>query len=121
MSEMATILSRRSDVSWCIQTHADAISVHASSARSWPWPDQFSHFCFGEYRTTHLGVEAGQFFGELSLLQQLPRSASARARVDSGLLVLDPDEFDHLLHRAPATAAIILKNLARRVCDRLRD
>lgn len=66
-------------------------------------------------------VEVGQSFGELSLLQQLPRSATARARTDSKLLQLDPDDFDHLLHRSPATAAIILKNLALRVCDRLRD
>ncbi|MEM7699716.1 MAG: GNAT family N-acetyltransferase [Verrucomicrobiota bacterium] len=66
-------------------------------------------------------VREGQAFGELSLLQELPRSASAQAVQASTLLVLQPSEFDHLLARAPATAAVILKNLAIQVCSRLRS
>ncbi|MCG8601636.1 MAG: GNAT family N-acetyltransferase [Verrucomicrobiales bacterium] len=66
-------------------------------------------------------VEAGGSFGELSLLQQLPRSASALAREQSQLLVLPPEEFDHLVASSPATAAVILKNIATHVCSRLRE
>jgi len=62
----------------------------------------------------------GETFGELSLLQQLPRSASARARHDAKLLVLPPDEFDHLVQRSPSAAVTILHNLAVHLADRLR-
>ena len=34
---------------------------------------------------------------------------------------MQPDDFDQLLRRSPETAAFILKNLAIRTCDRLRD
>ena len=66
-------------------------------------------------------VIPGQAFGELSLLHQRPRSATAVAGGETNLLVMHPDDFDHLLQRSPASAAIILKNLAIHVGNRLRE
>lgn len=66
-------------------------------------------------------VEEGGSFGELALLQQLPRSASAKACEKSELLVLHPDDFDHMIMCSPESAAVILKNIAVHVCTRLRD
>ncbi len=67
-------------------------------------------------RTTVLGVQgAGGFLGEMSLLENRPRSASARATRDSEVLALSPDAFHDLLERAPGLAAHMLRTVLARL------
>ena len=66
-----------------------------------------------------LGV--GETFGEMALIEELPRSAGAVAKEDSRLLVLQPEDFDQLLLRDPEAGVIILRNLAKTLSRRLRS
>ncbi len=58
---------------------------------------------------------AGQWFGELSLLDHQPRSASVQAVTDMKLLVLGEAVFAGLLENIPTLAAKLLRNLAHRL------
>ncbi len=60
-------------------------------------------------------LEKGDFFGEMSLLEELPRSASARARTDSKLVRIDGATFDQMLRRNPEIAVRIMRKLSRRL------
>lgn len=59
-------------------------------------------------------------FGEMSLIDRQPRSASVVASEDTELLVLDGDEFLRFLDSDPATAARVYRALASIFCQRLR-
>lgn len=62
----------------------------------------------------------GEFFGEMSLLEDYPRSAQATAVVKTELLgVFRPDLFD-LLERNPRLGSKILLKLSQRLANRLR-
>jgi CRP/FNR family cyclic AMP-dependent transcriptional regulator len=61
----------------------------------------------------HLGP--GDFFGELSLLDRLPRIASVRADEPTTCLALPSWEFQRLLASEPGVAAAMLKEVARRL------
>jgi CRP-like cAMP-binding protein len=58
---------------------------------------------------------AGDFFGELALLDDSPRSASAEAIEDTKTLTLHRDEFLNYLDNNPAFAHHVLNVLARRI------
>lgn len=57
----------------------------------------------------------GQFFGEMSLLDQEPRSATVTAATPMKLYVLDARRFSTLLDKHPAVARKILRGLAQRL------
>ncbi len=57
----------------------------------------------------------GDFFGEMSLLDQGPRSATITADTDMTLYVLDAKSFGTLIERYPAVARKILRGLAQRL------
>lgn len=57
----------------------------------------------------------GDFFGEMSLLDHQPRSATVTADTDMDLLVLDGRSFATLLDDAPSVAKKILSGLASRL------
>jgi CRP-like cAMP-binding protein len=57
----------------------------------------------------------GSFFGEMSLLDQGPRSATVTAETDMRLLVLGSREFSELLEGVPSVARRVLAALAERV------
>lgn len=57
----------------------------------------------------------GDFFGEMSLLDQGPRSATITADTDMTLYVLDARSFGTLIERYPAVARKILRGLAQRL------
>lgn len=57
----------------------------------------------------------GDFFGEMSLLDQGPRSATITADTDMTLYVLDGRSFGNLIERYPAVARKILRGLAQRL------
>jgi CRP/FNR family transcriptional regulator, cyclic AMP receptor protein len=75
----------------------------------------------GAGRSESLGViEPGDFFGEMALLDELPRSASARASAPTRLLILYKTGFDSLIVDAPRVASRVLHTLARLLSARLR-
>ena len=57
----------------------------------------------------------GSFFGEMSLLDQGPRSATVTAESDMRLLVLGSREFSALINEVPPVAARIMRGLAERL------
>jgi CRP/FNR family cyclic AMP-dependent transcriptional regulator len=59
----------------------------------------------------------GEFFGEMSILNNKPRSASATVAEDARLLVIDPKTFDVMLRGNAEVALRMIKKLA----DRLQE
>lgn len=57
----------------------------------------------------------GSFFGEMSLLDGGPRSATVTAETDMHLLVLSSRDFSSLVNDVPAVARRILRGLAERL------
>ena len=60
---------------------------------------------------------AGEVIGEMSILDNEPRSASVRALTSSRLLKIGQDSFHKLLERSPAVARAILKTVTTRLRD----
>jgi CRP-like cAMP-binding protein len=67
----------------------------------------------GRRRTVRLGP--GDFFGEMSLVDGGPRSATVEAASDMRLLVIGGREFSELLEKAPPIVVKIMQVLSRRV------
>jgi CRP-like cAMP-binding protein len=59
----------------------------------------------------------GDFFGEMALVDQGPRSATVTADGSMSLYVLDSQHFAALLDQVPAIARKILKGIAQRLRD----
>ncbi len=57
----------------------------------------------------------GEFFGELSLLDGLPRSATVTSLDDVELWVLHRGDFLDMLHKYPQISITLMKELARRI------
>lgn len=66
-------------------------------------------------------LEQGGFFGELALLDTLPRSAQARAAGNCTLAVFFRGDFSNLIHSHAAIASKIALQLARHLGRRLRQ
>ena len=62
-------------------------------------------------------LDRGSFFGEMSLLEGLPRSATARALGDVSLLVLRPGSLLLQIRRDPTFAFELLQQLSGRIRD----
>jgi CRP-like cAMP-binding protein len=60
-------------------------------------------------------LEPGDFFGEMSLLEDMPRTATARAVTDCRLLPVDASTFDLMLRDHPEVAIRIMRMLSRRL------
>jgi signal transduction histidine kinase len=58
---------------------------------------------------------AGEVIGEMSLLDQSPRSATARATRDSHLLMIKQDAFRELLSKSPSATLAILHTVTSRL------
>lgn len=65
-------------------------------------------------------LEPGDFFGEMALLEQLPRTASAVAVERSYVHLLYRSKLDSILHHHPHIGVSILTHLARLLSNRLR-
>lgn len=65
-------------------------------------------------------LEPGSFFGEMALLEDAPRSATAEAVGETELLALSQPDLMALLERHPKTGARIFLNLGRMMSRRLR-
>ncbi len=66
-------------------------------------------------RSVRRNLGPGDFFGEMSLLDGEPRSASVQAATDMRLLVIGRREFWQLLNTAPPLVANIMSTLSRRL------
>lgn len=62
----------------------------------------------------------GDCFGEMALMDLLPRSASVRAEVDCRAIELTPEQFNRLFEHDPEQFTLIQMNIGREVCRRLR-
>jgi CRP-like cAMP-binding protein len=60
-------------------------------------------------------LEAGDFFGEIALLAEGPRTATATADGPATLLVLGHREFHSLMDKYPAIRTSVLDALAKRI------
>jgi CRP/FNR family transcriptional regulator, cyclic AMP receptor protein len=69
----------------------------------------------GRKRTVRLGP--GDFWGEMSLVDGGPRSATVEAASDMRLLVVGGREFSQLLQRAPLIAIKIMRVMSQRLRD----
>jgi CRP-like cAMP-binding protein len=75
-----------------------------------------------ENHTTTLAIlERGEFFGEMALLDEAPRSANARSLERTYTLALYRNDLSQLIQRDPQTACQIYRALAHMVGDRLRS
>jgi CRP/FNR family transcriptional regulator/CRP/FNR family cyclic AMP-dependent transcriptional regulator len=61
--------------------------------------------------------EKGAFFGEMSLLDDAPRSASVRALTDTRILALSRTDFLAVMRRTPDVAMAVVQELTRRLRD----
>ncbi len=65
-------------------------------------------------------LKKGDFFGEMALLEQMPRSASATALEKSKILLLYRSKLDEILYHHPKVGVSIMSHLARLLSARLR-
>src|SRR5262245_8453424 len=76
---------------------------------------------FRETSTTRLAVlQKGAFFGEMALLDETPRSATARALEPTRTLALYRNDLNGLVQRDAKTACQIYRLLAGMMAERLR-
>jgi CRP/FNR family transcriptional regulator, cyclic AMP receptor protein len=74
-----------------------------------------------ETSTTRLAVlQKSAFFGEMALLDETPRSATARALERTRTLALYRNDLNGLVQRDPKTACQIYRSLAGMIAERLR-
>jgi len=66
-------------------------------------------------------MKEGDFFGEMCVLERLPRSASVHAATDTHLVLLSYATFDILFEQMPLEHHRVLSNIARSLSARLRD
>jgi CRP-like cAMP-binding protein len=62
-------------------------------------------------------LEKGDFFGEMSVLEDLPRTASARAKTDVELVRINGTTFDTMLKGNTEIAVRMMRKLSRRLRD----
>jgi CRP-like cAMP-binding protein len=60
-------------------------------------------------------LESGDFFGEMSLLDRAPRSASVKTLADTRILALARNDFLSVLRRSPDLAMAVIQELTRRL------
>ena len=60
-------------------------------------------------------IPAGSFFGEMSLLDQGPRTATVTAELPMRLVVLNAKDFGKVLAEVPAISLKIMRGLASRI------
>lgn len=65
-------------------------------------------------------IEENGFFGEISIIEGGPRTASAKAAERTDLLGFFKSDLEALMEKRPAIATKILYDIARIVCERLR-
>jgi CRP-like cAMP-binding protein len=64
-------------------------------------------------------VKERSFFGELALIDEMPRSATAKALKDTALFAFCKPDLEKIMDRNPRLASKIIMNVARLICKRL--
>jgi CRP/FNR family transcriptional regulator, cyclic AMP receptor protein len=64
---------------------------------------------------------AGDFIGEIALIDQVPRTATVTAKTPLRVFVLTSKDFHHLLEENPNVQRKVMRALARRVAEASRD
>ena len=65
-------------------------------------------------------LETGDFFGEMCLFDEVPRSANVLANAHCTLLRVTKQAFDSMIETHPDLAALFLRAMLRTVAGRLR-
>jgi len=65
-------------------------------------------------------LETGDFFGEMCILEPLPRSATGQAAGQTTVISVASSAFYHLYLKMPAQHSVLLLNIARDLSRRLR-
>ena len=66
-------------------------------------------------------LEPGAYFGEMALLEERPRTATATAREEARAHLLYKTELDKILRGSPEIGAAVMTHLAQLLSARLRD
>ena len=74
----------------------------------------------GGKETLLVTLSPGEFFGEISIFDQGPRSADVVANMDSLLLKISSASFEKLLSDAPTLAAPFLFAMSKTLTSRIR-
>jgi CRP/FNR family cyclic AMP-dependent transcriptional regulator len=72
-----------------------------------------------EKRIATLG--AGDFIGEIALLEQVPRMATVTAKTPVRFFVLSREDFRHVVKQHPTVESKVLRTLALRLVELSRD
>lgn len=72
-----------------------------------------------DHRRVFANLDEGEFFGEIALLEGLPRTASARAEGYCRIMGFFRPDLMSLYQRKPRLASVILMNMARLIARRL--
>ncbi len=75
---------------------------------------------FGDIEKTIDIMEPGEFFGEMALLEEAPRSASIIAMEETKLLEFNRQNFEILMKGNPQIALKLLKLFSKRIYDQKR-
>ncbi len=73
---------------------------------------------FGDQSQRLALLEVGDFFGEMSLLEETPRAATARAVTDYQLIRIDYSTFDQMVQENPEIAIRMLRKLSHRLREK---
>lgn len=74
------------------------------------------HFVADEERVLRV-LGPGEFFGEMSIIQNVPRTASVRTLTETTVVEIDKEGFEHVLRRSPSMAM----KLVRMTIEHLRN
>ena len=66
-------------------------------------------------------LERGQYFGEMALIEQGPRSADAIAHIECKLYEIERDKLDQLMFTDKDLAFVLLWTFVRTLSERLRE
>ncbi|HSF16776.1 MAG TPA: cyclic nucleotide-binding domain-containing protein [Vicinamibacteria bacterium] len=69
----------------------------------------------GSKRTTVTVLEKGDFFGEMAVLERLPRSADAEVVEDAGIITINSQTFGEMIRRNPEIAVRMLRKYSMRM------
>ncbi len=71
----------------------------------------------GQTEKVLVTLGAGEFFGEMSILNNKPRTATATVAEDAQLLVIDPKTFEAMIRSSAEIAVRMIKSLANRLAE----
>lgn len=65
-------------------------------------------------------LKSGDFLGEMALLEEKPRSATAKASTDCELYIIYKANFDSMIEKDPKIGLMVIKNISVILSARLR-